>query len=112
MQVTYFGAISALVKLRRETILLPKEDASVGKLIEVLSKEHGERFEELTKRSEFTSPLVTIFVNGQSVASLADSQKLLLSDQSEVEVSLINQMSGGSQYTQLFIAPLPSNGGC
>jgi len=95
IQVTYFGAISAMVKRRKETVVIPKESASVKKLLEVLSKEYGKRFEELTKYSDLSSPLVTIFVNGQSIASVSDSEKLLLSDESEVEVSLINQMSGG-----------------
>ncbi len=94
INVSYFGAIRAMVKRRKETVVLPKETASVQKLLEVLSKEYGERFEKLTKYVQHSSPLVTIFVNGVAVSNVSDSKKLL-SDQSEVEVSLINQMSGG-----------------
>jgi molybdopterin converting factor small subunit len=94
VNVSYLGAISGMVKRRRETVVLPKETASVQMLLEVLSKEYGERFEKLTKYAEHSSPLVTIFVNGIVVSDVSDSRKIL-PDQSEVEVSLINQMSGG-----------------
>jgi molybdopterin converting factor small subunit len=92
--VTYFGAMRSMVKRRQETIVLPAGTASVGLLLQVLSKEYGERFEELTKYSEQTSPLVSIFVNGEPVSNISDSRKLL-GKESDIDVSLVNQMSGG-----------------
>lgn len=94
VRVTYYGAIRGLVKRRDETVVLPKDSASVRKLLEILADEYGGRFEELTKYAERSSPLVTIFVNGQVVGDARDSEKPIF-DGSEVEVSLINQMSGG-----------------
>lgn len=94
IRVTYFGAMKGIVKRREETVLLPKESASVRRLLEVLANEYGERFENLTKFAKGSSPLVTIFVNGEVVSDVRDSERLL-ADGSEVEVSLINQMSGG-----------------
>jgi len=43
-----------------------------------------------------TAPLVTFFLNGQSIGlNESDEKALILSDGSEVEVSLVSQMSGG-----------------
>lgn len=86
--------MKGIVKRREETVSLPKESASIRKLLEVLANEYGERFENLTKFSKGSSPLVTIFVNGVVISDVHDSERLL-ADGSEVEVSLINQMSGG-----------------
>jgi len=94
VKVKYFGAIAGVVKKRSEEILLPKDDATIDKVFSVLAAEHGRKFEEMISCGYRTSPIVTVFVNGESVSSEADLARYV-AEGSEVEVSLVNQMSGG-----------------
>jgi molybdopterin converting factor small subunit len=93
IKVDYFGAIVGVVKRRQEEVVLERDDASVDRMLSVLCERHGQKFQELVARDGKTSPLVTIFVNGECLEA-TDSLKRL-DDGSEVEVSLVNQMSGG-----------------
>jgi len=82
-----------MVKRNNDTLVLPKNSATIGKLIEILSARYGKSFAGLFSNDPNSSPLVTIFLNGQNVKGT--SEDTVLSDDSEVEVSLVSQMTGG-----------------
>ncbi|MHB2036121.1 MAG: MoaD/ThiS family protein [Nitrososphaerales archaeon] len=96
VRVIFFGAIRGIVRLKDDYVLLSKNDASLASLIQVLSERYGERLSNILSREERSAPLVTFFLNGKSIGTNErDEKELILSNGSEVEVSLVSQMSGG-----------------
>ena len=92
----FFGAIRGIVKRKDDYVMLPKSEASLEGLKRILSERYGERMSGIMSHGNGIAPLVTFFLNGQSIgANESDEKALILSDGSEIEVSLVSQMSGG-----------------
>jgi len=96
VRVMFFGAIRGIVKRKDDFVLLQKSEASLAGLKRILSERYGDRMSGIMAHESGTAPLVTFFLNGQSIGvNESDEKALILSDGSEVEVSLVSQMSGG-----------------
>src|SRR5579872_861203 len=96
VRVIFFGAIRGIVKRKDDLVVLPKSDASLAGLKRILSERYGERMSGIMSHESGTVPLVTFFLNGHSIGTNeSDEKALILNDGSEVEVSLVSQMTGG-----------------
>ena len=96
VRVIFFGAIRGIVRRKDDFVVLPRDSATLSNLVHVLSERYGRRLSVILTHENNTSPLVTFFLNGRNIDSSEGDEKVIpLDDGSEVEVSLVSQMTGG-----------------
>jgi molybdopterin converting factor small subunit len=96
VRVIFFGAIRGIIKRKDDFVVLPKDSATLSNLVQILSERYGRRLSGILTHDNNSSPLVTFFLNGRNIdTSEGDEKSILLDDGSEVEVSLVSQMTGG-----------------
>lgn len=106
VRVLFLGGIRGVVGRKEDSVLLPREHASVGRLLEVLCRRYGRDFEEMVTFEEHSSPAVTILVNDRSVTNKRDLEERLLDD-AELRIMFVTQMSGGMGGLTLRRCPSP-----
>lgn len=96
VKVSYYGLIRNVVGKKEDEVELAQEDATVGKLVEVLATNYGERLrKQLIGRGGAVHPNVKVFVADKDIGQ-GDGLNTRLDGEDKVTfVVTVSQMSGG-----------------
>lgn len=94
-RISYYGPIKSIVQKSEELLTLNDlSGRTVTDLLQVLSKIHGSKFEQLVFHDGNVNRAMNIFVNGKCLTEKKEFEEKLEGN-SEIEIVFVSQAAGG-----------------